>query len=355
MIKWVFIMAAILASVCTRAQNLQAVIDSLDKACDEFVAAGHAPGIMIGIWDGNKDHYITAGYADDSSKMAWDEETNFEAGSITKTLTAYLLEKALKNKNIADTSSILTYLPDSLRTNRSLERINFLMLMNHTAGLPRLPDDMNTLGSMQPYEGYGEARLFSFLKNYNAESGEIGRHAYSNLGAALAGALAQEISGKPYEKLMEEWIFDKWKVGDFNAKNKKRATGVFDKNVRSAFWNMDAFAPAGGLVCDAKEMLNYLAYMAEPKKEKDKEIIDQLLSPSYPINKNLSIGRGWFLIERENAKFAWHNGGTYGFSTFAAFSKERNKAVIVAVNAFNKNEMIDKIGAKAITRLINLP
>ena len=48
----------------------------------------------------------------------------------------------------------------------------------------------------------------------------------------------------------------------------------------------------------------------------------------------------------------WHNGGTYGFSTFAAFIKGQQKAVIVVINKFNQNNISDGLGIAIMKELI---
>jgi hypothetical protein len=49
----------------------------------------------------------------------------------------------------------------------------------------------------------------------------------------------------------------------------------------------------------------------------------------------------------------WHNGGTYGLSTFCAFLKNKSKAVLVIINQFNKNEISDGLGIQLIKQLMS--
>ena len=336
-----------------KAQDMNAVKNKYQHTIDSLVKAGTVPGIMVGFWDGKDKHFLSAGFADAENKLTWTSETLFEAGSITKTFTAFVLQKALDEKGIADTTSIIAFLPDSVQQNKSLEKITFNALMTHTSGLPRLPEGLQD-GGLQPYKGFDESRLYVYLKSLDVSKLKVGEQEYSNLGAGLAGILAQRITGKAYAKLLEEDIFKNWKIGDYHAKGRPRAKGVFMMGQSAEYWDMDALAAAGGLVCTGEEMLNYLAYIAKPVNAKDASIIDELLKPGYKMSERLSIGKYWMILQRGDNVLYWHNGGTYGFSTMAVVSREKQKAVFIVVNEFNKNEVTDNQCMKLMFDLLKL-
>jgi hypothetical protein len=48
----------------------------------------------------------------------------------------------------------------------------------------------------------------------------------------------------------------------------------------------------------------------------------------------------------------WHNGGTYGFSTFAAFVKDTKRSVVVVVNQFNQNQVSDGLGIAIMKEML---
>jgi CubicO group peptidase (beta-lactamase class C family) len=108
---------------------------------------------------------------------------------------------------------------------------------------------------------------------------------------------------------------------------------------------MNVMAPAGGLKCNAKEMLQYLGCMSKPINKKSADIIEKLLQPTITLSSVSKVGRAWH-IQQQTGKPAvyWHNGGTYGFSTFAAFLKETGQAVIIVINRFDKNNFSDNLG-----------
>lgn len=316
---------------------------------DSLHKSSKVPGIYVGIINEGKKQFFNFGYSVPDEKLPFDSAAVFEAGSITKTFTAFIVESILQQKRLSDTTSIISYLPDSVQANKALSSITFLSLMNHTSGLPRLPDNL-ALNSKAPYDTYTINNLYSYLKR--ATPKPDGKSNYSNLGMGLAGILAQQISGKSYSTLINEYILLPFGMRKKEANAQHKSQGYFGDE-KAPFWNMDALAPAGALQCTADEMLSYLAYMSNPRKAKAKAIIAILLQPTVIINKNMQVARAWHTIEQKGKpRIYWHNGGTYGFSTFAAFVKETGQAVIVVVNKFDANAVSDGLGIAVLKKML---
>ncbi|HEY1022592.1 MAG TPA: serine hydrolase domain-containing protein, partial [Flavisolibacter sp.] len=336
--KLFFAFLFILMRLCGQAQNDLA--NFIQQKGDSLVAAEKLPGILVGVLNGNSRQYFSFGYADPEHKIPFDSSTVFEAGSITKTFTAYLLEAVLQEKKISDTTSILPYLPDSVQSNQALASVSFLSLLNHTSGLPRLPNNL-PLASAAPYDNYKAADLFAYLQQSTPKPD--GKSNYSNLGAGLAGWLAEKIAGRDFRTLLNEYVFIPFGLQDATAANRRKAQGYFG-NSRRPFWNMDVLFPAGGVHCSASDLLHYLAGMSSRNSRGDlqAQVIEKLLQPTVAVSPAVRVSRAWHTLEQSGKPIIyWHNGGTYGFSTVVAFLKESNQAVVVVVNQFNKNAVSD--------------
>lgn len=322
---------------------------------DSVYAKENPPGIFVAILDNGKRHYFNAGFANPDKQMPFDSLTLFEIGSITKTFTAYVLTAVLMEKNISETTSILKYLPEDVQQNKNLDSISFLSLMNHTSGLPRIPGNMKPANNRQPYEDYNSDNLFAFLKTCKPKPD--GNSNYSNLGAGLAGVLAERISGKTYAALLDKYIFLPFKMvtpANAIAATENKSQGYYGKDDKTDYWNMNVLAPAGGLKCNASEMLTYLHNTCFPQPGNSNKIADKLTAQTITLSPKMSIGRGWLIFKKgDQPPIYWHNGGTFGFSTFCAFAKNKSKAVIVVINQFNKNAPADGLGFKVIQKLIS--
>lgn len=313
------------------------------------------PGIIVAVTDGGKKTYYSAGYAVPDKKIAFDSLTYFEAGSITKTFTAYVLESVLSQKKISDSTSIARYLPDSVKQNAAVAGISFIRLLNHTSGLDRIPDDLPVSETnLQPYKDYTINNLFSYLKRTKLLT--PGTYSYSNTGFALSGVLAERISGKPYEQLLNELIFSPWHMSAMISLQDSLTNvseGYFGGQ-KAPYWNMNCMSPCGALKCRSKDILVYLEHLFSAYGTNSGEIINRLLEPTTSVNAKIKVCRAWHTLEESGKTlFYWHNGGTYGFSTFTAFSKESKKGVIVVINKFNSNNVSDGFGMEIMKKLMN--
>ena len=131
-------------------------------------------------------------------------------------------------------------------------------------------------------------------------------------------------------------------------------THEIEPGIKAEYWNMDVLAPAGGLKCTGAEMIKYLQAMVQPISKESKTIIDTLTSTTYPISPNTSVGRGWHSTQLKGKPAVnWHNGGTYGFSTYSAFSRETGHWVMVVVNHFDKNDTVsDVLGRQIMNKML---
>ncbi|MGB4844216.1 MAG: serine hydrolase domain-containing protein [Ferruginibacter sp.] len=345
-------------TIFTQLAFAQAGAESLDsfikQAAEETFQKEKVPGVFVAVLNNGNRSYFSSGYANPDTKSVYDSATVFEIGSITKTFTAYVLMGVLHEKGISDTDPIIGYLPDSVKKNVNIRDISFLSLMNHTSGLPRLPGNMKMNNPRQPYENYTENDLYTYLKD--CEPKPDGKSNYSNLGAGLAGVLAERISGKSYAQLLDQHIFLPFKL--VTAENAvvisdNKSQGYFAADDKTPYWNMNVLAPAGGLKCNGAQMLSYLQNMCFPETDNSKQLIDKLTTQTVAINAQVGVGRAWHIINANGkTPVFWHNGGTYGFSTFCAFLKDKSKAVVVIINQFNKNAICDGLGFKIMSKLI---
>ncbi|MFN3298582.1 MAG: serine hydrolase domain-containing protein [Sediminibacterium sp.] len=352
MIKKTWILTCVILLFYTNSIAQVNLVHPIQAKMDSIINLNSVPGILVASSLKGKHQFFTAGVADKKSNLAFTPETQFEIGSISKTFTAFLLESVLQKNNIADTSLIIQFLPDSLAKNKAITGIQLLHLLNHTSGLPRLPENIGIpQDRLQPYANYDKEDLYYYLSK--TEPKTFGRVAYSNLGAGLAGVIAENISSKNYEQLLSEYInkpFQLKHTGIQPAKKMPKATGYFGNEVAS-YWDMNVLVGAGGIKSDANDLLQYLDYMAS---NQSLEVVKAVLQKTSEINKQVAIAKAWHTIEKGgNTLLYWHNGGTYGFSTFAAFNPTTQNSIVVVINAFNKNDIADRLGIEIMTKFLN--
>lgn len=321
----------------TYAQHALGVQEKLDS----LVNAKKIPGIIVGISQNGQRKFIYSGYADKESGLPMQPDQQLEIGSITKTFTAYLLCKVLQYHRISDTSSFIRWLPDSVQKNANLMGKSFLQLLNHTSGLSRLPSNLKGTRE-QPYAGYSEQDLYGYLTSVKPNRDST--YDYSNLGMGLAGQLACVLSQQSYATLVDRYIVQPLKLTSTGLEANPKlpiCTGYMNGRA-TPYWQMGALQGAGGIKSTPGDMLTYLEFIVE---NQDDPIVKTIMTPTKKVNETLSIARAWhWLLLPDQQKILWHNGGTYGFSTFCGINSASKIVVFVAVNAFNANNLSDRIG-----------
>lgn len=267
------------------------------------------------------------------------ENTLFEIGSISKTFTATLLADAVQRKLVRLDDPVSRYLPDSLPPLRKDSvNVTLKMLSNHTAGLTRLPANLFSplTDITNPYKHYDRKALYAYLmKPVYLQTPGL-KIEYSNLGVGLLGTLLENVTGKTYQQLLEERITGPLRL--------TRTAQILNEDQQKAFaqghsasrepvsrWDFQSLAGAGGIRSTVTDLITYLkAEMGIGPAG----LVRAMRLTQQPTARQLPrmVGLGWFW-RNESQPWYWHNGGTGGFMSFAAFNPSKKLAVVVLSNA----------------------
>lgn len=280
--------------------------------------------------------------------------TIFEIGSITKTFTSTLLAYYVNEKKIRLSDPITKYLPDSIAQNPQLQKVTLLNLSNHTSGLPTLPDNFKAqhpYNELNPYKNYTKQLLFSYLKNcsLNSKPGEI--YAYSNLAVGLLGTILEQVSGKPFEQMVGEIICNPLGMQNtvqhlYPMMTTRFATVYNDDGKQTPAWDFDILAPCGSLRSTINDLVRYTKANMTNGTDKLSKAFE--LTHQITYNNDTKLGLAWHVITVDGISYYFHNGGTYGSSSFLAFNAEKKLAVIVLSNA---SESTDVVGNTLLKKL----
>jgi len=119
------------------------------------------PALSIALLnDDNLVYYQTLGYKNIETKDPCDNQTLFEAASMTKPMFAYLVLTLAKESLIDLDRPLYKYLPNpDLQHDKRYKKITARMILSHTSGLPNWRDGQLKLqaepGSMHIYSGEG--------------------------------------------------------------------------------------------------------------------------------------------------------------------------------------------------------
>ncbi len=343
------------------AQKSKALEGLVDQIVYSYLEDEGNKGLVVGIIDEGYHYHYSYGQLSAKDSNAPDSSTLFEIGGLSKVFTAHLILQLAKDKAISLDSSIIHFLPDSIQ-NIHLNSISFNDILAHQSALPRKPYNLsiNQSDKDDPYADYSLEDLYSFLQFYKPNPPKKSfwdlfkrkpktNFKYSNIGYGLLGHLAEDISQKSYEDLLEMYINRPYnlrlKITDPDIKGLAQGHQFNGQEIISRSYL--SMYGSSGLAANAKDLLKY----AEINLKAEETIFEELQKLRGNTNfKNLSIAAAWHVFMQAKKPYAHtHSGATGGYSCYLAFIKESQTAVVILSNSANR---VDDIGID-ILQLLN--
>lgn len=208
-------------------------------------------------------------------------------------------------------------------------------LATHTSGLPRLGPSVRTvigtllfgLFGVDPYRGFDTAEV---LRTTRRVRRRLGTHrAYSNLGAALAGAAAASAAHTSHPDLLRERILTPLGMTRTSAAGDLPVRRGRGRGWVVASWRLDGYAPAGGAVSTAADLTRLCVAMLDwsAPGAAAMDPVD-VLDPEQPQRRQ---GPFWIndAVPGSDRTAIWHNGEAGGYSAFLAVYPQVHRAVVV--------------------------
>lgn len=165
--------------------------------------AGMVGGAVAGVAVGDEQVEVAHGSANLNTGQAFTTDTGFLIGSVTKVLTATMVMRLVDRGDVDLDASVTDYVPDfRLSTDGLAKRITVRMLLNHSNGLEA--------HTMAPTAVRGRDAARSYQERL-ADTGTVFEPGsavhYTNPGYVVAGRVAEEVTGLPFEKAIAEEVF----------------------------------------------------------------------------------------------------------------------------------------------------
>jgi CubicO group peptidase (beta-lactamase class C family) len=292
------------------------------------------------------------------ANMEWNipntPDTKFRLGSITKQFTATVILQLVEQGKIKLDGKLSDYLPDYRKDVG--EKVTIHHLLTHTSGIPSYTSQPGFFEnvSRNPY------KVDEFVKKYasgNLEFEPGSKFLYNNSGYFLLGAIIEHVTGKPYEQVLKENIFDPVGMKNtgydhHNTVIAKRATGYIktpDSYANSPYLDMSIPYAAGSLYSTVEDL-----YLWDQALYTDKLISAQSKALMYtPFLDNYAYGwaisKASFKQNNADVPVITHGGGINGFTTtIVRFPNEKN--LIVMLDNTN-TEYLDRL-SDSITKII---
>jgi CubicO group peptidase (beta-lactamase class C family) len=278
-------------------------------------ARERASGVAVAVIDGTDDAVHL-----DSGAHPLTETTRFDIGSVTKTFTALLLAQMVVAGDVELDAP-------------AAREITFLELVDHTSGLPRVPENLMPKAMRSPEDPWRDYTADDLTEALAAVELTPGPRVYSNFGYMVLAAALAEAGGSPYRELLATRVLEPLGLTDtgFGWRGAvDRVPGHVD-NRPVPDWTLHVPGP-GGITSTIGDIARYLRAHLDPGSTR-------LHAPLDLVQRPLCWGAEGSVL--------WHNGGAGGFGAMVAFDRTEDRGAAMLTNCRHTDTM-DRLVLRAV-------
>jgi CubicO group peptidase (beta-lactamase class C family) len=317
--------------------------DQVDQAMQRFPV----PGVALGVIDGDNQYTATFGVTSIDNPLPITDDTLFQIGSTTKTVTGTLAMRLVEQGKLDLDAPVRTYLPDlRLMDEDVASRVTMRHLLTHTGGW---------IGDYFDDFGTGDDALHKIVSNLHTLTqltplGEVWH--YNNAGFYLAGHVIENILGRPYELAAKELVLDPlgMHMSFFFAHevityrvaighNNPDEEGKWATKIARPWALPRTSSPVGGIISTVKDQLRYARFhMGDGTAEDGTRILSPesmklMQTPQVEAADGNRFGIPWFLREIDGTTIVRHGGATNGQMSAFIMAPSRRFAITILNNA----------------------
>ena len=312
------------------------VAGTLADSMERFVVPGAAVGILH---EGNEE-VACVGVTSVEDPLPVSEDTFFQIGSTTKTMTATVaLRLAIEGRLDLD-APVRTYLPDlRLADEDAAASVTMWHLLTHSGGW---------LGDYFENTGRGDDALANIVRKLAdlPQLTPVGSEwHYLNSGFYIAGRVIEVIGGKPFETIVRELLFEPlgMRMTKFFADEVIAYRVAVGHYVRDGVagpvreWALHRSAhPAGGAISTVRDQLRYAAFHLGDGSAPDGQRVlvrSAIEAMRAPVGPRGAVGLSWWLRAVDGVKIVTHGGTTAGQQAAFILVPERDFGMTVLTNS----------------------
>jgi CubicO group peptidase (beta-lactamase class C family) len=288
------------------------------------------PGVALGVLTGGEERHEGFGVTSVDNPLEVTPDTYFQIGSISKTFTGTVAMYLVADGKLDLDRPVREYVPElELSDADATARATMRHLLSHTGGW---------IGDYFDDTGWGDDAVARYVERMRTlpQQTPVGElWAYNNAGFALAGRVIEVVTGKRFEDVVRELVFDPLELSSssywpWEVMTHRFAVGhsAHDGEVEVARpWPIGRSAhPAGGIASTTRDLLKYARLHLDPPPE-----LAPMQEPQAPAaGEGEWVGLTWY---GENTYGTIrHGGGTKGQLSLFVLQPSTGFAMAVLTN-----------------------
>jgi len=334
-VKYLYIFFGLCMVISTAAQTPEEKIDSLLTA---YYESDCFNGVVLVSEKGKIILKKAYGTADRELNIPMTTDMKFRIASISKPFTSMIILQLVDEGKIRLDGKITDFVTDY--TGKKGDTITIRQLLTHTSGILESLDPEREAIQERLYHSLREMVKFAEESDLYFEPG-TGFH-YSNLAYNLLAYIAESVTDKPFDQLLDERIFDPLEMKctkQYNAAfvEKNLAKG-YEYRLLKGYENASSYDPSytvgpGGLISTVDDLLKFDQALYARKM-----ISAGLYNKMFLPTPQGSYGYGWELSKKRTANHPdtvhifSHSGSINGFGSYMARIESDSILVIVLKN-----------------------
>lgn len=308
----------------------------LQQAADRLIATSDIPGVITLVETDGRTDVVAAGDAELGRRAARPED-RFWVGSVTKSFVATVAMLLVAEGELRLDDSVSELLPGRLREGR---RIRLRNLLDHTSGIPNYMDvdPWASVVASDPRATIPARRLVSSVARLPLQFTPGSQASYSNANTLVLAEILEENTGRRLTDLLDERIFDPL---DLDATRYDDGRRVVREDQMHGY-DLSSSPPLdisthglggpwadGGIVSSARDLATFFTALLRGEL-----VPPDLVAQMRKVVPN-SHGEGMGLYRLPSPCGRWfygHTGGTPGYVTFAAGSRDGRSFFVVHWN-----------------------
>ncbi len=324
---------------CAQEPKEESLDGVLERGIPRLMEAADVPGLSIAVVRDGQIFWTKAfGVKSRQTNDPVDENTMFEAASLTKTVTAYAAMRLIERGELDLDTPMHEYFPnkeyEKLAGDERYKKLTARLVLTHTTGLPNWGNRLMRDPGLQ----YG----------------------YSGEGFLYLGRTIEQISGMTLQDFARKEIFEPLGMAHtsyvWNETYAANGACGHDRHGRAHEIRKNT-EPNGGasLLTTATDYATFICAILN-SDGLSKETIDQMTSPQVQVTKsrekadlfeNVYWGWGWGVQPGDTGDAFWHWGDNGDLRAYTVTYKERREGLVYFANSNNGLSI-----AEAVTALI---
>ena len=332
--------------------EFDSIVSSYDRFFSREFKENGGPGAAVTIvsdkgFEWSRGYGVKEAGGDDSVNI----HTVFRIGSVSKGFAAVLTGMLVTDSVLGWDDRVKDYIPGfSLKDSVNMEELTIRNVLSHTSGLPK-HTFTNLLDEDVPYND-----IVRLLADVPAISDPGKVYSYQNVVFSLIGDIIKNRTGKCYNSLIVEEIFEPLKMGDASTDYFSLVTGsnialphtasgnTYRKRNNSGRYY--SVSPASGINMSISDMSKWLQALLGSNPDIIKpEILDEIFRPyirtyiKYKYSRhwkglgNLYYGLGWRIFECQGKQIVYHGGYVNGYRAEVALLPSEGIGIAVFLNS----------------------